>query len=92
MESISQTSYRFTTLDLRADVATDPPHKVPSNRGAVERLVAARVDGDPMSSIRTLDTTSAPIEPTRLELYRHPADKNTAATGVYAGRTLDVQA
>lgn len=52
------------------------------------RLVAGIVDGrvgfdDQGSPQPVRDTTS-------LALYRHPADKNAAATAVHAGRSLDV--
>lgn len=48
-------------------------------------LVAARVGGQ-------IDFTAAgqPVAAGALPLYRHPADKNAAATAVSAGRSLDV--
>jgi hypothetical protein len=50
-------------------------------------LVAARVG-------RGVDflPSAVPATPGAIGLYRHPADKNAAATGVHAGRVLDVQA
>lgn len=47
-----------------------------------ERLVAAVVPG-------RVDFSGT--EPTQtMSLYRHPADRNAAATGVHAGRVIDV--
>lgn len=47
-----------------------------------ERLVAAVVPG-------RVDF-SGPEPAQTMSLYRHPADRNAAATGVHAGRVLDV--
>ena len=54
---------------------------------SASRLVAARVAGNVDFTAReeAPRATEAPIA-----FYRHPADKNAAATGVEAGRTLDV--
>jgi len=54
------------------------------------RLVAAKVDAIDL----TLDVASIKGKPTpagSYPLYRHPADRNTAATGVEVGRSLDVR-
>lgn len=56
--------------------------KVP---GKAERLIAGTVPG----SIDFRGDQPAPAE-TALSFYRHPADRNVAATGVTAGRVLDV--
>lgn len=52
------------------------------------RLVAGIVDGrvgfDRHGSPQPVRDTSS------LAMYRHPADKNAAATAVHAGRSLDV--
>jgi hypothetical protein len=53
----------------------------PKSRG----LVAAQVD-------TPANPASAPLSTDRMAFYRHPADRNQAATAVLAGRTLDVQA
>ena len=54
---------------------------------AVRRLVAATVPGGvDFSGDQPRPATAS------LPLYRHPADRNAAATGVELGRSLDVQA
>ena len=52
----------------------------------VSKLVAATVPG-------TIDfsTSGAPTQNTSIPLYKHPADKNAAATGVWSGRAIDVE-
>lgn len=55
----------------------------------VARLVAARVSGGIDFSTAT-PTPSAPSA--ALAFYRHPADKNAAATALTAGRVLDAMA
>jgi hypothetical protein len=52
----------------------------------VSRLVGAVVPG------KVSFTGDAPVQEGAIALYRHPADKNAAATGVYAGRVVDVTA
>jgi hypothetical protein len=52
----------------------------------VSRLVGAVVPGKVSFAGET------PMPDGALALYRHPADKNAAATGVHAGRTLDITA
>ncbi len=51
------------------------------------RVVAAVVPG----GIDFSGETAQP-RPASLPLYRHPADRNVAATGVALGRTLDAEA
>lgn len=62
----------------------------PARARIVSQLVAATVPGGVDFS-----TAAAPRPSPALAMYRHPADKNTAATGVAAnvwpGRTIDVQ-
>ena len=53
---------------------------------AASRMVAAMVPG----SVDFLSDSSAPAG-NALPMYRHPADRNAAATGVDAGRVLDVE-
>jgi hypothetical protein len=57
-----------------------------SGRSAnLQKLVAAKV------SVPTNFTPSAPVsDGAAFPMYRHPADKNAAATGVSVGRSLDV--
>lgn len=54
------------------------------------RLVAAQVDAIDLS--RDVDSIGGVPSPAGgYALYRHPADRNQAATGVALGRSLDVQ-
>jgi hypothetical protein len=50
----------------------------------VSRLVGAVVPG------RVSFAGEVPVQTGSIALYRHPADRNAAATGVQAGRVLDV--
>ncbi|MEL7472398.1 MAG: hypothetical protein AAGK04_03705 [Planctomycetota bacterium] len=54
--------------------------------GPVERLVAGVVPG-----AITFEDGEAKATTEGLAFYRHPADQNAAATGVQAGRVLDVE-
>jgi hypothetical protein len=67
------------SLPLTGDTAPDSVHQL--NR-VVAGVVPGRIDfsGD----------TPQPA-PAALPLYRHPAERNVAATGVALGRTLDMQ-
>jgi hypothetical protein len=56
-------------------------------RADIRRLVAARVEGG-------IDFSTGSVRPAAtgaLPLYRHPADKNAAATAIDMGRRVDVQ-
>lgn len=54
------------------------------------RLVAARVDAiDLARDVATVE--GRPTAGGALPMYRHPADRNQAATAVAIGRSLDVQ-
>lgn len=55
-----------------------------SARGLVAALVPGRIDfsGDEPVQAR----------PGAMPIYRHPADKNAAATGIHAGRLIDTEA
>lgn len=61
------------------------------NREKIDRLVAARVPvtADIAEAVATSTLPAAPGG--SLPLYRHPAEKNAAATSVWAGRVLDVR-
>lgn len=63
----------------------DAVNQAPARKPEVARLVAARVPGG-------IDFTADEPRPSRetIAMYRHPADRNAAATGVQAGRLLDV--
>jgi len=56
-------------------------------RDRVAPLIAARVD-------QPVEFAGGPVAPKSgaLQMYRHPADKNAAATGVDLGRRLDLRA
>jgi len=70
----------------RADtVATIGKTQQPAAVSATARLVAAVVPG-------AVDFSAATPMPSKaaLQMYRHPADRNTAATLVALGRSVDV--
>jgi hypothetical protein len=60
------------------------PHIEPTN---ASRLIAGSVPG----RVDFSADTPRPSDPAAIPMYRHPADKNAAATAVTAGRTLDVR-
>ena len=57
---------------------------IDANAARVTRLIGAVVPGKVDFSGDT------PRQESSLPLYRHPADKNTAATGVQVGRVVDL--
>jgi hypothetical protein len=74
----------------RASVPQTPPTQSPAQQTTAEakpasRLVAGTVPGRiSFAGDRPASDTSA------LAMYRHPADKNAAATAVSAGKLLDL--
>ncbi len=56
------------------------------DRAQVDRLVAARVNQRAEFAPSTAGTT-----PGALPMYRHPADRNAAATNIRAGSLVDVE-
>lgn len=63
--------------------------------GRASALVAAKVPGgidftEPAGSDRTAPIDASQSGSQTVPLYRHPADRNTVATAVHAGRILDV--
>ncbi len=56
---------------------------------SARKMVAAKVSGGIDFSTGNVRSSSVSV-PGALPLYRHPADKNAAATGVDLGRRLDV--
>ena len=68
----------------------EAPARLPSP--TISRLVAARVPGG--IDFSTATPTPAPIgrASDAMPFYRHPADRNAAATAVTAGRVLDTTA
>jgi len=69
---------------------TDPIAKIapitPKTTGDVSRLVASVVPG---SISFTEDGVAMPKAPA-LPIYKHPADRNAAATGIARGSSIDV--
>jgi hypothetical protein len=63
---------------------TTDPRRSPDLERNLERLVAAKTDVS--ARAQTGVPTADPMS-----IYRHPADKNLAATGVAAGRMVDVK-
>lgn len=64
--------------------SSGPAAKLPS---AAQKLVGARVPG----KVDFSGATPMPSAGPTLSMYRHPADKNAAATAVSVGRSLDVK-
>jgi hypothetical protein len=64
--------------------ATGPAAKLSS---AAQQLVGARVPG----KVDFSGDKPVPSAGGSLAMYRHPADKNAAATAVSIGRSLDVK-
>lgn len=70
------------------EVQTTRPGAAARPPGAVGSLVAGVVPGG--VSFKEDGSTAQPSAPA-IQMYRHPADKNAAATAVQVGRRLDVQ-
>lgn len=71
----------------RSDAVIDKVELSRARPANIDRLIAARVDVAPefAAATPTPRNNGAP-----LQMYRHPADKNAAATAVDAGRRIDV--
>lgn len=67
-----------------------PAAAAPKPASDPARLVAARVD--PIDLARDVATISGRPVDGALPMYRHPADRNQAATAVALGRSLDIKA
>lgn len=74
-----------TNAQDKIELATTSPQGE-SMRARVQPLIAARVEGG-------VDFIAQGVKPSpgTISLYRHPADKNAAATGVDVGRSIDVR-
>lgn len=73
---------------VRATPTTSAAKAAPSKAAS---LVAARVPTGIDFSVADAPATSKPQTASQtIPLYRHPADRNTVATAVHAGRILDV--
>lgn len=71
--------------------ATPAPEPTSGRSEGVRRLVAAVVPGGvEFSATGQPASTRQPGGSAPLAMYRHPADKNAAATAVNIGRRLDV--
>lgn len=66
-----------------------PSEAVQDNAG-LQKLVAATVPGS--IDFRGETPEPGPARREALPLYRHPADRNEAATGINAGRVVDTEA
>ncbi|GJQ29236.1 MAG: hypothetical protein HBSAPP03_11200 [Phycisphaerae bacterium] len=75
---------RVTAQDTVVLTAQSP--EASAMRERVRPLVAAKVPQGVDFVAQGVAST-----PGTISMYRHPADKNAAATGVGAGRTLDVR-
>ena len=72
--------------------AAPAPQPTSGQSEGVRRLVAAVVPGGvEFSATGQPAATRRASESAPLAMYRHPADKNAAATAVNIGRRLDVQ-
>lgn len=76
---------RAARVDDQVELTARSP-RAESMRERVSTLVAARVPGG-------VDFMAGGLAPTggSIPMYRHPADKNAAATAVDLGRQLDIQ-
>jgi hypothetical protein len=89
-------------LGTRPATQIEPKPQVSSaakaaSAASVAKLVAATVAGPVrFNTVDTNASTPAKSSPAQqadsFPLYRHPADKNAAATSINAGRALDTQA
>lgn len=72
----------------RAAIAPAPaPAEASARSGSVQRLISGVVPGRiSFDGVQPSQTSGV------LAMYRHPTDKNTAATAVQAGRLLDTTA
>lgn len=63
---------------------TEPRPVQPTN---AQRLVAGGVPG----RVDFSGDSARPSDPATIPMYRHPADRNAAATAVAVGRTVDIR-
>ncbi|MEK6700773.1 MAG: hypothetical protein AABZ53_00790 [Planctomycetota bacterium] len=85
------------SMNFRLATGTNPPKpdaKPDANAKPRTTLVAGSVKPVPFVGAEPASKPAAVPAPTgdALPLYRHPADKNAAATAVHAGRVIDVRA
>jgi hypothetical protein len=75
-----------TRLDETAPVGSIKPPTTDVAKPAMQRMLAGVVPG----RVSFAGSESTQVGPA-LPMYRHPADKNAAATSLSAGRMIDVQ-
>ncbi|MBL8745437.1 MAG: hypothetical protein JNK58_03680 [Phycisphaerae bacterium] len=76
----------------RAQSASAPAFVAPAQASqpqpaSTSRLVAAAIPG----RVEFSSDAPRPSDAASIPMYRHPADRNAAATAVTAGRTIDIQ-
>lgn len=81
----------------RADTVDATTARAAAAKQRISTLVAARVTEQPETSGVTMPAVSKPamgasgaVSGGSFPMYRHPADKNAAATAINAGRIIDV--
>ena len=84
MSTIAPHSNTSGSFSFRSAQASNVNPEMPAK---ARTLVAATVEPHANPSAQ-----SAPSASGALAFYRHPADRNQAATAILAGRTLDVRA
>ena len=75
-----------TPVDPVQKVGPQVAPQQPADKPQVKRLVAGVVPG----KVDFSADTPRPSSPASIAFYRHPADRNSAATGVQVGRSLDI--
>lgn len=75
--------------DAASSYSLKPARPAMPEAGAKARGLVAGTVAAPANPVSTPASTSPLSGP--LAFYRHPADRNQAATAILAGRTLDVQ-
>ena len=88
LSTISPQSNPSGTFSFRSAQASNTNPEMPAK---ARTLVAATVEPRANPSAHP-STQSGPSASGALAFYRHPADRNQAATAILAGRTLDVSA
>lgn len=81
------------SMNFRLATGTNPPKPDPKAKPK-STLLAGSVTPAPFAAAEpAIKPAVSPVSTGEaLQLYRHPADKNAAATAVHAGRVIDVQA
>ncbi len=77
-----------TTRTAQDTEQVQSPQASAARARIVSKLVAATVPG----KVDFSSDNATPSQNAAIPMYRHPADKNVAATGVWSGRAIDVEA